>query len=139
MCSSDSSMHTHDIVENILHRLHENLFIINLDIEFILNGIMDKDTSSNTEVTLLIIPVSLESDWNSIPSLWVDMSQSLTTALNDSLGQHMWLLVQMVVVLVWIVETSLGSHVDQTILHSNTSLHCLEAIRQHFPNLIINY
>ncbi len=101
----------------------------------VLNGIVDKDASLDIKLILLVVPVGLESDWHAVPSLRVDVSESVAATLNDSLGHHVRLLIQMDVVLVWVVEASHGAHVHQTVLQSDRSLHRLEAIGQHFTFL----
>ena len=89
------------------------LSVVNLNVELVLNCVVDHDASLQVKVILLVIPVSLVSDWHSIPSLWVDVAQSVSTTLDDSLCKHMRLLSQMQVVLVWVVKRPDGTHIDQ--------------------------
>ena len=121
---SNSSVHAHDPMEDILHTLHENLTIINLNIEFVLNCIMNHNASLDIQLIVLIVPVRFESNRNSIPSVWINVTQSFATNLYDSLRQHVWFLVEMVVVLVRIVEGSDSKWRESVQL--DLSLHCLE-------------
>ena len=73
---------------------------------------MDQNASLDVELILFIIPVCLESDWDTIPSLWVDVAKSISSNFNNSLGEHVWFLLQMDMVLVWVVETSYSNPCD---------------------------
>ena len=127
---SNSSVHAHDPMEAVLNTLHENFTIINLDIEFVFNCIVDHNARLDIHLVVLVVPVRFESDWNTIPSVWVNVTQSITANLNDSLGKHVWFLVQMVMVLVWIVEAPHSSWHHSVQL--DLSLHCLETRQHHF-------
>ena len=85
------------------------LSVVNLDIEFVFDSIVHKNASLDAEVVVLIIPVSLERDRDSIPTVWIDVSQTVTTNLDDALGHHVRLLIQMDMVLVWVVERTHGT------------------------------
>ena len=89
-----------------MDRLEQVLAIINLNIKFVFNGVMDEHACFDVHLVVFVVPVRLESDWHTVPSVWVDMSQTLATYLDDALGHHMGLLVQMDVVLVRVVESA---------------------------------
>ena len=96
-------------MEHILNRLKQVLSVVNLDIEFVFDSIVHKNASLDAEVVVLIIPVSLERDRDSIPTVWIDVSQTVTANLDDALGHHVRLLIQMDMVLVWVVERTHGT------------------------------
>ena len=68
---SNGSMHAHDEMEHILHTLHKNLAIINLNIEFVFNCIVNHNASLDIQLVVLVVPMRFESDWNTIPSIWI--------------------------------------------------------------------
>ena len=74
------------------------LSIIDSDIEFSLKNVMNHDAGLDTDLIILRVPVSLVGDWNTVPSVWVRVSESLADAPNDSLSKDMWLLVKMMMV-----------------------------------------
>ena len=82
-------MHAHEEVEGVLHRLEKNLSVINIDVEFSFKCIMNQDASFYVNIIVLRVPVSLESHWNTIPSVRIHVSQTLSTNFNDSLGKNM--------------------------------------------------
>ena len=86
-------MHTHDKVENVLYRLKQMLSVININIEFTFNCIVNKYASSNVKILVFIVPVSLKCYWNTIPSVWIDVSQSITNYTDNTLGKYMWFLI----------------------------------------------
>ena len=71
---SNSSVHAHDPMEAVLNTLHENFTIINLDIEFVFNCIVDHNACLDVHLVVLVVPVRFERDWNTIPSVWVDVA-----------------------------------------------------------------
>ena len=62
------------------------LSVINVDVEFALNGIVHLDASAHIKLTNLCVPVSLESNRDAFPAVWVDVSESVATHLDDALG-----------------------------------------------------
>ena len=130
-------MHRHDKVETILYTLHEQFAVINLDVEFILDCIVHHNTCFDIDFIILIVPVGLESDWNTIPPIGIDMTKSVSTNFNYSLGKHVRFLLQMVMVLVRVVECSESNWCKTSQL--NLFLHCLETLLHHFSLSIINY
>ena len=40
-CLSDGGVHAHNEVENVLHRLQQVLLIVNINVEFAFNGVVD--------------------------------------------------------------------------------------------------
>ena len=97
-------------MEHILHRLQQVLPVVNLDIEFAFDGIVDKDARLDVHIVVLVVPMCLESDRNAIPAVRVSMSESVATDLNDALGHNMRLLIQVDVVLVGVVEAADGAN-----------------------------
>ena len=106
---SDSCVHRHDEMENILHRLQQMLSVIDLDIELAFDGIVDQNASLDVHVVVFVIPVRLESDWDTIPSVWIDVAETIAANLDDALGHDMRLLVQVNVVLIRVVEGTHGT------------------------------
>ena len=74
MLSSDTCVEGHDEMEAVLDTLKENLSVIDIDVEFTLNCIMDQHASLNVNVVVFTVPVSLESHRYTFPSLRVVMS-----------------------------------------------------------------
>ena len=122
--SSDCSMHTHHVMETILNTLHKDLAIVNLNLEFIFNGVMNHNARFDTSLIVLVIPMRFESDWNAFPSIWINVPKSISANLNDSFGKHVWFLSQMMVMLIGVVEASHSG--CRELVHLDLSLHCLE-------------
>ena len=92
--SLDCIMFIHNKGKGFLYTTQQDLLIININTEFSLNGIMNKNASSHTDFIIFIFPMSFESYWNSIPSVSVNFSQSFSNSLNDSFSYKMWFLLQ---------------------------------------------
>lgn len=112
------------------------LSVVDIYIEFPLNGVVHLDAQLYIHLVIFIVPVGLESDWNTFPSVRVDGSEVLPTHSDDSLGEDMGLLVQMMVVLIRVVETSLGDLHNHGVeadhsLSSNLALNIQERLGQH--------
>ena len=103
-------MHGHDEVENILHRLQQVLPVVDLDIEFVLDGVVHQNARLDAKLVVLVIPVRFERDWDAIPAIWVDVAQTVTANLDNALGHHVRLLVQVKMVLVRVVESTHGTN-----------------------------
>ena len=101
-------MDTHDEVEAIFYTNHQVFPVINIKVELSFQSFVNMNTSLNANFIIFRIPVSLISYWNSLPSIRVYSSKSFTYASNDSLSENVWLLIQMMVVSVWVVESSSG-------------------------------
>ena len=99
-------MKTHDELEAVLDTDEEVLSVIDINIEFPLEGVVHQYACLHADLVVLGVPISLVGDWDTVPSVWIHMSKSLTYAFDDSLGQHVGFLVQVMVVGVWIVEPS---------------------------------
>ena len=65
---------------------------------------MNEDASSEAVLLLLVVPVSSERDWNTVPSVGINVAKSISAASDDALDQDMWLLLQMQMVLIWVIE-----------------------------------
>ena len=78
-------------MEAVLHTLEQQSSVVNIDIEFALEGVMHQHAGLDVDVIVLRVPVSLEGNGHTIPSLWVSMSQSVTYTLDDALGQNIGL------------------------------------------------
>ena len=72
MYYSDGSMDTHDEMEDILNADEELLPIINVEVEFSLDGIVDKYACSDTNLIIFTVPVCLVSDRHTLPSVWIN-------------------------------------------------------------------
>ena len=129
-------MHRHDEVEHVLHRLQQVLPIVNLNIEFVFNGIVHQNASLDAEVVVLVVPVRLEGDGDTIPALRVDVAQTVAANLDDTLGHDMGLLVQVDVVLVRVVKRTHGTNV-RDLLQTHLLGHLLVNLKHHFLYLFI--
>ena len=105
-------METHDELEAVLDTNKQVLSVIDINIEFPLEGVVHQYACLHADLVVFGVPISLVSDWDTFPSVRVHLSKSFTYALDDPLGQHVGFLVQMVVVSVWVVEASSHSWKD---------------------------
>ena len=103
---SHGSVHAHNEVEDVLDTLQKHFAIVNVYVEFTFDSVVNHNASPNVVVIILVIPVGLERDWNTIPSVRVDVTKSITATTDDSFGQNMWLLLQVYVVSIWVVKCS---------------------------------
>ena len=78
--------------------------VVDLDIELVLDGVMHQNASLDTELVILVVPMRLERDWDTVPAVGIDVAQPVAANLDDALGHDVRLLVQVQVVLVWVVE-----------------------------------
>ena len=101
-------MHSHNQVENVFDALEHKLSVVDIYVEFIFDGVVDQDAGAEAVFFLFIVPVGLERDWNSVPSVWVCMAKSIAAAPDDALDEDVGLLFQMEMVLVWIIEVAEG-------------------------------
>ena len=74
-------MLAHDVMETVLDALHKDLSIVNIHIELSLNRIMNQDTHFDVYISILTVPVSLEGHRDSFPTVWIVVSESISTAL----------------------------------------------------------
>ena len=86
-----SNMATHQELEGSLDWDDEILSVVDIDVELSFEGVVDQDAGLDAYLVILWVPVSLVCDWNTIPSVWVKVSKSLTTDSDDSLGKNVWL------------------------------------------------
>lgn len=99
-------------MENVLDRLQEIFSVIDVNIEFSFNRVMNQNTSFDIHIVVFVIPVSLECNGHSVPSIGVDVSKSVTYYVDYAPSENMRFLVQVNVVLVWIVEETEGLSVQ---------------------------
>ena len=81
-------MHRHNEVEAILNALQKESSVIDINVEFAFECVMNEHAGLNVNVVILRVPVGLEGDRHAVPSFRVRMSQPVTHAFNDALGQH---------------------------------------------------
>ena len=86
--SSNGCVHRHDEVEAVLHTLEQESPVVDIDIEFTFEGVVHQHASLDVNVIIFRVPVCLEGYGDTIPSLRVSMSQSVSNTLNDALGQY---------------------------------------------------
>ena len=67
------------------------LSIINIDVEFTFDGIVNKDASLDVYLIIFRLPVSFICNWYTVPTVWINMTKSLSATSDDSLGEDMWL------------------------------------------------
>ena len=95
----------HQEVEAVLHGHQQVLSVVDVYVEFSLESVVHHDAGLDADFVIFTVPVGLVSDWHSVPPVWIVMSQPFAYASNDSLSKYVWLLVGMVVVGIWIVES----------------------------------
>jgi len=71
---------THDEMEAVLHTLKQDLPVVDITVEFTLNRIVDQNTGFDVDVTAFAVPVSLECNWHSFPTVGVVVSETLSAA-----------------------------------------------------------
>jgi hypothetical protein len=101
-------VHSHHEVENVFNALKHDLPVIDLYVEFIFDRVVDQNTGAEAVLFLFVVPVGSERDWNSVPSVWVDVAQSVAAAPDDALDEDVRLLLQVQMVLVWVIEVAEG-------------------------------
>ena len=67
---------------------------------------MYQHTGLYIHVLVLVVPVRLKSDGHSVPTIRVDVAQSIADDPDDAFGENVWLLVQMHVTLSRVVKSS---------------------------------
>ena len=67
---------------------------------------MDHNARTDVEFSSFVVPMRFEGDWDTIPTVRVDLPESVTAHFDDALCQHVGFLLKMVVVAAWVVETS---------------------------------
>ena len=106
-------METHYELETVLDTDKKVFPVVDINIEFSLDGVMNQYASLYADLVILRVPVGLVGHWHTFPSVWIHLSQSLTYNLDNSLSQDVWFLVQMMMVGIWVVESS-SLHWDHT-------------------------
>ena len=84
-------MHGHQEVEAVLDALQKQLSVIDINVEFSLERIVNKDACLNVDHVILAVPVGLEGNWHAVPSVGISMAQTITHALDDTLSKDVWL------------------------------------------------
>ena len=86
----------------------ENVFaVVNVHVELAFNRVVHKDTGTQIIVVVLIVPVSLEGDWYAVPTVWVDVAETVSATPDDTFGEYVRLLLEMHVVGIRVVK---GAH-----------------------------
>ncbi len=91
--SSNCCVHRHDEVEAVLYTLEQQSSVVNIDVKLTLECVVNQDAGLDIDVVVLRVPVCLEGYGDTIPSLRVSMSQTITNTFNDALGQNSGLFV----------------------------------------------
>ena len=65
--------------------------IIDFNVELTFDGVVDKDASFDVYLIIFRLPVSFICNWNTVPTIVINMSKSLSTKSDDSLSEDMWL------------------------------------------------
>ena len=82
---SDGGVHRHEEVEAVLYWLQKDLAVIDVDVEFAFEGVVDEDASPQVDVVVLTVPVCLEGNGHSIPPLWVSMAKAVSNWFYNAL------------------------------------------------------
>ena len=67
-------MDTHDEMEAVFNADKKMFFIIDIKVEFSLQGVVYQDTSFNAYLVTFWVPSGLKSNWHTIPPVWVYLS-----------------------------------------------------------------
>ena len=97
-------MNTHYELEAIFDGLEQVFPIVNLDVEFVFEGVVDQHARLNVHLVEFVVPVRSVGDWDAIPALRVSMAQAIANNLDDAFGEHVRLLLKVHVVLVRVVK-----------------------------------
>ena len=97
-------MNTHYELEAIFDGLEQDFPVVNLDVEFVLEGVVDQHTRLYVELVELVVPVRSVGYGDAIPALRVSMTQAITNNLDDAFGEHVRFLLKVHVVLVRVVK-----------------------------------
>ena len=100
--------------------------IIDFNAELVFDRVMDQHTRLDVHLVVLVVPMRLESDRNTVPSVRVNVPQSITANLDDALCKHVWLLVQVHMVLVWVVERAHYAHGSDWVQAKSLFRHLLD-------------
>ena len=87
-------MIVHNKSECFFNTTKQNFSVIYIDAKFSLHGIMDKYACSDADFIIFIFPVGFKCDWNSIPPISIDFSESFSASFDDSLRDQVRLLLQ---------------------------------------------
>eukprot|EP00356_Strombidium_inclinatum_P002479 CAMPEP_0170479510 /NCGR_PEP_ID=MMETSP0208-20121228/720_1 /TAXON_ID=197538 /ORGANISM="Strombidium inclinatum, Strain S3" /LENGTH=133 /DNA_ID=CAMNT_0010751913 /DNA_START=20 /DNA_END=418 /DNA_ORIENTATION=- len=133
MIGSDGGVDTHQELEATLHTVQELSSLVDVDVEFSLQGIVDQHAGADVDVVGLRVPGRLVGDGHTVPSVGVDLAKSLSYASDHSLGEHVGLLLHVMVVAVGVVESSKGGidHEGRTGLNSS-EVGSSQDVSQHF-------
>ena len=84
-------MHRHNEVEAILNALQKESSVIDINVEFAFECVMNEHAGLNVNVVILRVPVCLECHRYAIPTLGVNVAKAVAHTLDDALGQNSWL------------------------------------------------
>ena len=62
--------------------------ILDLNSELPLDGIMNMSAGGNISISSFVVPVGFEGDWDALPTIRVNASQSLSDTFDKPLGDH---------------------------------------------------
>mmetsp|Transcript_6733 Transcript_6733/g.7511 ORF Transcript_6733/g.7511 Transcript_6733/m.7511 type:complete len:114 (+) Transcript_6733:51-392(+) len=91
----ESIMVIHDKSEGFFDTTEQDLFVINIKTKLSLYSVMNEDTCSHTDFIIFIFPIGFEGDWDSIPSIPIYFSKSLSYSFDYPLGNQVWFLLEM--------------------------------------------
>ena len=78
--------------------------IVNFDVEFVLERVVDQHTRLDVHLIEFVVPVRSVGDGDAVPALRVRMTQTVANNLDDAFGEHVRLLLKVHVVLVRVVK-----------------------------------
>ena len=84
----------HDEGESFIDTADQDFLVIDIDIEFTLESVMNEDAGPDAKAIIVSSPVGFEGDGDSIPSVPIDFPQSFSTSLDDTLGDQVGFLLQ---------------------------------------------
>lgn len=107
---SNSCVHTHNELEAVVDGLEQVFPVVDLDVEFVFECVVDQHARLNVHLVEFVVPVRAEGYRDAVPALRVRMSQPITDYLDYALRQNMRLLLQVNVVLVGVVKRARQSN-----------------------------
>ena len=84
-------MDAHQKLKAVFHTYEQMLAVVDIDIEFTFDSVVDHYARFDADFVIFRVPVSFISNWHTVPSVRVMMSESFTYAFDDSFGEDVGL------------------------------------------------
>ena len=86
-------METHDELKAILDTYEQVLSVIDINVELSFDSVVDQYACLYADLVVLGVPVGLVGHGDTLPSVWIHLSESLSDTFDDTFGKDVWLLV----------------------------------------------